>query len=368
MFFPSTITIDLGRYRRNVEILRSRLSPGTRFCAVVKANAYGHGLVPIAQAAGQAGAEALGIVDNEEATDLRQAGISLPILRLRPAIVEEVREVIDLNIEEPVGDLETVNRFSQLAQELGSTISVHLKVDVGIGRMGVSPSEAKDLLMRARSAAGIRVRGVMTHFPSSDEPHPGITIHQIDLFRWVVRSIGYMLHDNVVVHAANSEATLRFPEAHLGMVRVGLATYGLSPSKEACLPAGVETVMRWTTRIVQIRPMHEGETIGYGMTYRLDQDRIVATLPVGYADGYFRSLSGRAEVLVRGRRCPVLGRISMDLTCIDVSEAPDAAVGDEVVLLGDEIGADELASRAGTISYEVVTRIGNIARTGRSYV
>ena len=368
MLTPSRLTIDLSRYRQNLEILRRHLSPGTRFCAVVKANAYGHGLVPIARAAEEAGVGALGVVDNGEVADLRNAGIALPILRLRPATPDEVEEVIGYGVEELSGDLETTDRLSQVAEKMRTTISVHLKVDVGIGRMGISSSQAELLVARARRAERIRVRGLMTHFPSADEPDPEITRHQIHLFRSILENIQDLSGENVIIHAANSAAMLRFPESQFGMVRVGLASYGLPPSGAVPLPPGIVPVMRWTTRIAQLRTMHAGETIGYGMTCRLDRRCLVAGLPIGYADGYFWSLSGSAEVLVRGRRCPTLGRISMDLICVDVSEVPDVAVGDEVVLLGDGITAAELAARAGTISYEVLTRIGSVPRASRAYL
>ena len=368
MLSPSSLTIDLSRYRNNLDILRKHLSPGTRFCAVVKAEAYGHGLVPIARVAEQAGVDALGVVDNEEIAGLWEAGISLPVLRLRPATSDEVEEVIRFGVEELVGDLDTIDRLSRVAQNRRTTLSVHLKVDVGIGRMGISSSRAEPLVTRARNAEGLRIAGLMTHFPSADDPDPDITRRQMERFRSILKDVRHLLGEDVIVHAANSAAMLRFPHSQLGMVRVGLACYGLRPSEVVPLPSGILPVMRWTTRIVQLRTMRAGETVGYGMSCRLERDSLVASLPIGYADGYFHSLSGSAEVLVRGQRCPALGRISMDLICVDVSEVPNVAVGDEVILLGDGITADELATRAGTISYEIFTRIGGAAHTARTYL
>ncbi|HPA48046.1 MAG TPA: alanine racemase [bacterium] len=367
MRMSSVLTINLHRYQRNLEILGSLLSPGSRICAVVKANAYGHGLVPIAQTAVNADVAALGIVDDDEIRDLRDAGITLPILRLRPATIEEIRETAQYDVEELIGDPVALDQCSRLAQDLNRTIPVHLKVDVGIGRMGADPSEIKSLLARALNSTGIRVRGVMAHFPCADHPDSDITVRQIDAFDTTLKSLSDLPKD-AVVHIGNSAALLRFPQAHYSMVRLGIASYGLRPSEAVPLPEGVLPVMRWTTRIVLIRKMKKGTTIGYGMTHRLERDSLIATLPVGYADGYFRSLSNRAHVAIRGQRCPLLGRVSMDLICVDVTDIPGVAVGEEVELLGDTISADELASLIGTINYEIVTLVGNVRKIDRMFV
>jgi len=367
MRMPSVLTINLHRYQRNLEILGSLLSPGAQICAVVKADAYGHGLVPIAQTAVNANVAALGIVDDSEIRDLRDAGISLPIFRLRPATIEEIRETAQYDVVELIGDSLSLEQGSHLAQGLNRIIPVNLKVDVGIGRMGAAPSEMKSLLAHALNSPGIRVRGLMTHFPCADEPDPDITLRQIDTFDAVLKSMPEMPRD-AVIHVGNSAVLLRFPEAHYSMVRLGIASYGLRPSDAVPLPDGVLPVMRWTTRVIQIRKMKKGTTVGYGMTRSLDRDSLIATLPVGYANGYLRSLSNRAHVAVRGKRCPLLGRVSMDLICIDVTDIPGIAVGEEVELLGDTISADELASLAGTINYEIVTLVGNVRKIDRMFV
>jgi len=368
MLPPSVLTTNLGRYRRNIQILRSHLDPGTRFCAVVKANGYGHGLAPVALAAQEAGADALGIVDNREAMVLREAGISLPVYRLRSALPEEVEEVLDLAVEEVVGDLRTLKAFSDLVTRRGTRLAVHLKVDVGIGRMGISPSNAEELIRAARDMPGIRIGGLMTHFPNADDPEAEVTLTQIKHFQSVLTQLHPLLPKDVIIHASNSAAMIRFPESRFNMVRIGLASYGLSPSRDIKLPSGISPVLRWTTKLAQIRPMKRGETVGYGMTCQLDRDSLVGTLPIGYADGYFRALSGPAEVFVRGRRCRTLGIVSMDMICVDLTDIPGVTVGDEVELLGDHISANELAELAGTISYEILTRVGNTNRAGRDYV
>ncbi len=368
MLSPSVLTTDLGRYRRNIEILRSRFAPNKKLCAVVKANGYGHGLVPVSLCAAEAGVEALGIVDNVEAKDLRDAGINLPILRLRSAFPEEVEETLDLDVEEVVGDFDTLEAFSNVADRHGKILSVHLKVDVGIGRMGITHSNAEELARAACSTPGIRVAGLMSHFPNADDPDSDITLQQIQSFESVLAQLRSLLPEDIVVHVANSAAMIRFPNSQYDMIRIGLASYGLSPSDVIELPLGVKPVMRWATRIAQIRKMGRGETVGYGMTCRLDQDTLVGTLPIGYADGYFRSLSRPPDVFIRGRRCPTLGVVSMDMICADVTDVPKVNVGDEVELFGDNISADELAELAGTISYEILTRVGNSDRVRRDFV
>jgi alanine racemase len=192
-------------------------------------------------------------------------------------------------------------------------------------------------------------------------------LRQIDTFEAVLKSMPEMPRD-AVIHVGNSAVLLRFPEAHYSMVRLGIASYGLRPSDAVPLPEGVLPVMRWTTRIIQIRKMKKGTTVGYGMTRSLDRDSLIATLPVGYANGYLRSLSNRAHVAVHGKRCPLLGRVSMDLICVDVTDITGVAVGEEVELLGDTISADELASLAGTIHYEIVTLVGNVRKIDRMFV
>ncbi len=361
---PSVLTIDLEAYRSNLEFFK-RLAPNSELCAVVKANAYGHGLIPCAQAAIQAGASRLGFVDNAEAATLRDAGITVPLVRLRPAILEEAQVAAKYDVEESIGDVSAARLFADWGRERRKPVVCHLKLDVGMGRAGVDlishPEHGRQII----EMEGLEVVGLMTHFPCSDEINESFTLRQLSRFQEFLNQLKPVCGDRIVCHTANSAACLRFSETRLDMIRPGIASYGLEPGPSCPLPQELRPVMSWHTFLAQCREMCTGSTVGYGSTYTLPEAKRIGTLPVGYANGYDRRLGGRACVLIRGRRCPVLGRISMDMVSVDLTPVPDAVVGDEVVLLGaqgqDEINASEMAGWMDTITYEIVTNLGRSA-------
>ncbi|RJP18408.1 MAG: alanine racemase [Candidatus Omnitrophota bacterium] len=366
MIHLTRVFIDLRAFEDNIRFFKSLLSPSCRLCAVVKADAYGHGVQSISCAAFRAGADVLAIVDNWEAEAVRAHHPTCPVIRLRPTTYEEAEEARQWRVEECVGSLPSAEFLSQLGERRQQKIPVHLKLDVGIGRMGFSYPLQREMIRRACELPGIMIKGVMTHFPCADEESERITLEQQERFESQIQAISEWLPPSIVYHAANSAACLRFPPSWKSMVRVGIASYGMTPSEHVALPPRIQPVMSWQTTVVQVRDVPKGAGIGYGMTYILDRERRIATLPIGYADGYLRDFSNNADVLIRGIRCPVIGRISMDMTTVDVTHLPSIAIGDKVTLLGaqgnDTIFAEELARRANTINYEISCLIGKCNR------
>ncbi|NLN61522.1 MAG: alanine racemase [Myxococcales bacterium] len=361
------IELSQGALAHNVALFRSLLAPGCRFMAVVKANAYGHGMVPIAQAALAAGADWLGVFHAGEGLTLRAQGVTAPILVLGPTPPESMRQAVDAGLCLTVASPGAADALVRVcAGQTGAR--AHLKVETGTHRQGF---DAAQLINAAQQlvAAGIAVEGLYTHYAdiedTTDHTYAESQLARFSELRAQLAAEGVSVP---LSHTACTAAAILFPATHFDMVRVGIGLYGLWPSKETRVSAGMlgrdqialRPVMTWKTRIRQIKTVPAGSYIGYGRTFRTTHDSRVAILPVGYADGYDRHFSSRAHVLVRGVRAPVLGRICMNLTMIDVTDIVDAAPGDEVVLLGqsgdEAIQAADLGSLAGTIHYEIVTR------------
>ncbi len=353
----SRIVIDLEAVRHNVRFLCSLLRPGVQFVAAVKADAYGHGAIPVARAALAAGAWGLAVATAEEALELRECGIDAPVLVMGPLFSPgQLAEMARHHVDVALVSTEMVRML--LALPAGPpALRVHLKVDTGMNRQGLRPGREVDKFVDvARSHGGVRVVGVMTHFASAaDEP---------DSVPWQLARLGPVVErvrsvwPGLVVHAANSAATMRHPEAHLDMVRCGIATYGLSPFMADALKEGLRPVMTWSSQVVMTKTVARGEGVGYGLTFRPATEHVVALVPVGYADGVFRVLGNRGEVVIRGRRRPMVGRVSMDSFAVDLGENSDGvSVGDEVTLIGRQgvvgVTAEEVAAWAGTINYEI---------------
>ncbi len=355
------VCIDLRAYENNIRQYISTLAASSKLCAVVKADAYGHGLKKIAPRALAAGASSLAIVDNWEAHALREVGLDCRIVRLRPALRDEILEALPWRVEEICGSFEHAQMVSSLPQS-HHPIPVHIELDIGMGRMGFSLPSQHDELLKVCQMPKLEIRGIMAHFPCADEEDQQITNEHLQQFLNHVHELSEILPSDIVIHIANSAAFLRIPTSHYKMVRLGIATYGLFPSCHVPLSKYIQPVMKWVTRVVLLRDMPKGASIGYGMTHRLPKDSLIATLPLGYADGYLRDFSNNAEVLIRGKRCPVVGRVSMDMITVDVSHLPEVQCGDEAVLLGHQgksiITAEELAHRANTINYEIACLIG----------
>jgi alanine racemase len=348
--------VDLDAISANVAAVARHT--GGPVMAVVKANGYGHGATPVARAALAGGATWLGVARIDEAVALREAGLAAPILQLGLTPAGRLVEAVTLDVALTVWSAEQVDAAADASSRAGRPARLHLKVDTGMSRLGVQPGDAHALAGHARATAGVLLEGIFTHLACADDPSPSSADDQLQLFHEVIASLGDLRPP--VVHAANSAAALRLPGSWLDLVRLGIAMYGLSPGARVPLLAGMRPAMTWKTVLGQVKDLPPGRGISYGHTYTTTRTERIGTLPVGYADGW-RRVAGN-EVLVRGRRVPVVGRVCMDQCMVRLDAVPDAAPGDEVVLVGrqgdEQISADDVAARWGTIGYEVVCGVG----------
>ncbi len=361
---PTRAVINLTRFKQNMQNIKSLTDPDTAMMAVVKANAYGHGALQIASHAVKAGAGWLGVAIPEEGMELRNNGISAPVLVLGGADREQCRISVIYNLTQAVPSLETAHLLNRCAAEYGRKARVHVKLDTGMGRIGFHRIEELEALVKElHSMKNIVLDGAFTHFAAADETDPAYTEEQIkrlDKMLNIIRESGIHLK---WIHASNTAGVFQFPRANYNMVRCGIGLYGYYPSHDVMKNATVSLlpVMQWETEVVHIKDVDANSCISYGRTYSASTSRRVATLPVGYADGYNRLLSNRGSVLIHGKRAPVIGRVCMDQIMIDVTNIPEANIGSKVVLLGEQgkekITADELADLCGTISYEILTSI-----------
>lgn len=374
--YATTATTRLDHVRANLEAIRARVG-GRVVLAAVKANAYGHGAVEVARLIEDTGcADWLGVATVPEALELREAGVRLPLLKLSHAVSDaEVAVCVAHDVDLTVVSASGIDQVADAARRLGRTASVHLKVDTGMRRIGCEPAEAPALARRA-DAAGLRLRGLFSHLPVSDtEGGRAFTQAQIATFRSVVDDVEAARGPVELVHLANSGAVLLHPDAWFTMVRPGVMVYGTYPDPTTEHTVPLLPALEWTTVVSFVKRVAAGETVGYGRTWTAPTDRWIATIPVGYGDGYSRLLSSRGRVLIGGRPYPLAGRVCMDQAMVDLG--PDAgaplapvAVGDEVVLVGrrgdEEVSVAELAGLMGTITYEVTCLVGG--RVTRRYV
>lgn len=362
---PTWAEIDLGAFDRNLDAIASRLPAGTRVIALLKANAYGHGAVEVARHCTPERVAMIGVALLEEALELRDAGITTPILVLGPLSAAQVRTALDRDITIGAPGPEELEILAAVAKE--RDVAIHLKLDSGMGRMGCIETELPRVVELIRSAPRLRIDAIYTHFANASDPRDPSTEQQLARFNTLVETLREAGVSAPRHHAANSAATVRGITPG-DFVRTGIALYGGAPLDDGPRDEGaarLEPVMRWRTAIARLKELPPGHAVGYGATFVTRRPSLIATLPVGYADGYDRRLSNRGEVLVRGQRAPVVGRVSMDLVTVDVTDIEGATLGDEVVLLGDGIPAEELAAKLDTISYEVFCRVS--ARVPRLY-
>lgn len=349
--------VSLSNLKTNLRSISEYLTPNSQLMAVVKADGYGTGIEPAARACIEAGCSRLAVATPDEAVSLRDARISEPILVMGPSPTEAAREYIERDITPAVADEGFAEALSGAASATGKIGRFHLKVDTGMGRMGFLPREIEDALDRIFRLPGLEMEGIFTHFATADERSLEYTEWQFRRFGEVMASLRTMGVRFRLRHCCNSAATLNRPEMHLDAVRPGLILYGMWPSDWCKRPFELEPVFRITTKIALLRDLPLGSGVGYGLKYMTRGDERIAVLPVGYHDGYARPLSMKAAVLVRGKRAPVVGSICMDQTMVDVTHIPDAAPGDEVVLVGrqgeEEVTPEEIAAILGTINYEV---------------
>ena len=359
---PTIAEVDLDAIRNNCRAVRDRVGSDVRVMPVVKANAYGHGAVKVTKAVLEAGADMLAVARIEEALELREAGVDAPVLILGCSPPEAAREMVDNDVTATVCDLEFARALSASAQTLGKAANTHVKIDTGMGRIGVGADDAIEFILSIRSLPGIHVEGVFTHFPSADEDDSGFTEGQIGRFRGLLEELGRRGARPPIAHAANSGGILDHPESYFDMVRPGLLVYGVYPSSRVSRSVTVTPALAFKTRVAFRKQIAPGETVSYGRTFRAEHRTTVATIPVGYADGLSRHLSNRGCALLRGRRVPIIGRVCMDQTMLDVSDVADAQKGDEVVLYGSQdglrISVEEIAELTGTVPHDVLCAVG----------
>jgi alanine racemase len=357
---PSWVEIDTNALAGNVRCIKQIIGEKVALMAVVKANGYGHGAVTVARTSLLNGADYLAVASVAEAMELRDAGISAPVLVLGYTPLYAIRQALRHNITITLYDLEMSRLFNRAAGELGSRLRVHVKIDTGMGRLGVMPDEAVNFFRTLTTMDSLEPEGVYTHFATADED-PQFVAEQLQTFKQVIRPLRAAGFNFTYTHAANSAATLAHKDTWFNMVRVGLAMYGLHPSVDVQLPEGFKPVMTWKTVVAQVKKLPPGHSVGYGRTYRTSREETIAILPVGYADGLRRTPHHWREVLVHGQYAQIVGRVGMEKTAIDVTDIPNVSIGDEVVLLGSqdvgEITAEDVAQRLGTNNYEVVCTI-----------
>lgn len=360
--------IHTENFRHNIRCLQHHTNGGPGICLCVKADAYGHGAVPIALAAQEAGVEWLAIATCDEGAELRDAGIDLPILLLSLPVPDEIETIIKNDISSVVGDEELISRFERAASSLGEKARLHLKIDTGMGRIGCAATDALPLAGRVVSSPHLVLEGICTHFPVADEADRTFTEEQIRLFDACIADIRNAGIDPGIVHAANSGAIVDYPSAWYDMIRPGIIAYGYYPSAEKPRVVPVRPVMELLSQIVFLKKVEAGTPVSYGLTYKTPRATTIGTVAAGYGDGYSRLLSNKAHVLIRGNRYPVAGRVCMDQFMVDLGPESDVQLYDDVVLFGPDgtgMSADDIADITGSISYEVVCGISK--RVPRKY-
>jgi alanine racemase len=365
---PTIVEVDLARLAANFRAIETAVAPAA-VMPIVKANAYGHGLVPVARHLVGLGARSLGVAFLEEAMALREAGVEVPILVMGGIFGDQIPLFLRHGLTLTASSVDKLRQIETTAGALGVTASVHLKIDTGMERIGVHYYSAETLLARAAEARHCRVEGIYSHFANADAAD--LTSARLQLSRFLDVLTWYDRHGLAppARHMANSGAVLQLRESHLDLVRPGILLYGVYPSAEVARTIEVRPALAWKSRVVYFKVVQPGHPVSYGSTWQSDHPVRVVTVPVGYGDGYFRALSNVAEVLIRGKRYPVVGRVCMDQVMVNI-ESDSAYNGDAVVLIGTDgretIRCEDVAEWAGTIPYEVLTNINT--RVPRTFV
>ena len=367
---PAWAEVNLDHIAHNVRQFRQSIGPMTQIMAVVKADGYGHGAAAVAETALNSGASSLAVAFAAEAIDLRRKGIEAPILLLGYTDPDNFPYLVEYKLTPTVFGFDTALALSKMAVEDGVTIPVHIKVDTGMGRLGLLPEEAVEVVSRIKLLPGLITEGIFTHLAAAEEKDKTYTREQLRLFNRILDQCHKKGIIFPLIHAANSAAAMDYPAARYNLIRLGLAMYGSYPSPDQdnndfyLLP-----VLTFKSRVVLVKRVAPGTAISYGCTYRTKEESLIATIPVGYADGYSRLLSNKGQILIRGQRAPVVGNICMDHFMADVSHIPGVQLNDEVVIYGrqgdQQVSVEEAADKVGTISYELLCSVGK--RVARLY-
>lgn len=360
MAFRGTIAeISLSAISSNLEKVRSKAG-NRKILTVVKASAYGHGAIPVAEKLIAEGVDMLGVANVEEGIELRDAGINHPIVVLSGIVPDEIPAVIEYNLTPVIYNPPIARSLSEASKKRGKITAIHIKIDTGMGRLGVIAYEAVSIIKEIAELKGLRLEGIMTHFSDVDLIDKEYAEFQLKLFNDVIEGLKKIGIKFELCHAANSAAILTFSSSLFDMVRPGIMLYGYPPSDQIYSP-GLRPALSLKTQILFLKKVPSGTPISYGRTFITKRESTIAVLPIGYADGYNRLLSNKGEVLIKGKRAPVIGRVCMDTTMVDVTEISGVKEGDEVVLIGKQgeefIGADEIAKKIDTIPYEVLCSI-----------
>ena len=370
--------INLDVLCNNIKAIRSYVNPSAKVMGVVKADAYGHGYLEVAKTLLSGGADALGVACLDEAIQIRRCGIECPILILGNSRTDEAETLIKNHVMPACYEYSFAKVLSDVACSLGRKAKIHIKVDTGMGRVGFRYTDDKEAgeislneIIKIANLPGICVDGIFTHFAVADEDDDEYTNLQFERFLEICKRLEEAGVHIPVKHCANSAAIIRFPHMHLDMVRAGIVLYGLKPSSFVeCDFLGIEPVMTFKAKTTNIKTVEKGSSISYGRKYKSDMERRIATIPVGYADGYSRVLSNKAQVIVNGELCNIVGNICMDQCMIDVTNVNNISIGDEVILFGKGSGAElpveSLAEKMGTINYEILCMVGK--RIPRVYI
>lgn len=361
--------VDLSAVRDNIKAIRTRVGGRVKIMPAVKANGYGHGAVQVSRECVESGADALCVSCVEEGIELRDEGLCVPIMTLGCSSNDAAGSLVEYGIESTLCDFDFAKILSDEASKIGRNASVHIKVDTGMGRIGVRPDEAVDLVKAVASLPWINIVGMFTHFPCSDEDDRSFTLSQIETFRQTAVRLKQIGIEIPLLHASNSGGILAYPEADFDAVRPGIMVYGHYPSSEVAKSIPIREALTLKSRIVFLKKAESGTSISYGRTHILKRKSKVATVPIGYGDGYFRLLSNKAEAAIRGVRVPLIGRACMDQCMFDVTDVPGVTLGDEVILYGggyDYLSVSRIAQMIGTISYELLCDISQ--RVPRVYL
>lgn len=371
--------INLDNAEHNFKVIRKNISDKTKMCCVIKADAYGHGAIELAKLYESAGADFFAVSNLEEALELRYGGSTLPILILGYTPASYAKELAENNISQAVLSLEYAKELSKSAVSLGVTVRVHLTIDTGMSRIGImcqdiERDDAAGQAFEVFNLGGLEVEGIFTHFAVSDEKEEGrsYTEHQLGCFNYLVGTLKEkgVDTDKIICHCSNSAAIMDYPQAHIDMVRAGIILYGLAPSGKLKGQLDLKPAMEIKSVVAHIKYIEKGTDVSYGRTFTADKRMKIATVPIGYADGYIRNLAKDAFMIVNGKKAKVVGRICMDQCMIDVTDIDNIEVGDVVTVIGkdggEEISTDDVAAWTGTINYEVVCLVGK--RVPRVYI
>ncbi len=364
---PTHADIDLDAVIRNIYEIKHHIG-NRKICAAVKADAYGHGAAAVSHALNLAGVDLFGVALTEEAVQLRNAGIKKPIILLAPVPEEDIKTMLEFDISACITSFDFAEKYSEQAVKNNKIARAHINIDTGMGRVGLPHHNAVEDILAVKRLPGLGIEGIFTHLAFSEDEETSNV--QLAIFNHILSRLKDAGMKLPMLHAANSAATLQIPEAHMQCIRPGLILYGLYPPN--IKPNGVELtpVLTLRSKIAFCKKVPAGTKIGYGHTFTTRRESVIATIPVGYHDGYMRQYSNKGEMIVRGRRVPVVGRVCMDQTLLDVTDVPEARVDDEVVVYGQQggerIGIEEMAKRIDTIPNEVTCAVG--ARVRRKYI